>query len=149
MYRVLAAIDEDEGQATEIAASIEALAENVPELEVVVAHVFRDVDIPAQVVIHEQLGDFDDVHREQREVPAAVLNVVDRLKNRRIDAEILVESGEDPAERIIALAEERDVDNIFIGGRSSSPVGKALFGSVAQQVILNTDIPVTVASVPK
>lgn len=147
MYRVLMAVDEDEQQAESMAAWMERLAEEVDELEVIILHVFRDVDIPSQVVVHEPLGDFKETHHEQREIPSAVTDVVDRLRGSGIDAQIRIERGEDPAETIIAFAEDEgnDVDNVFIGGRKSSPVGKAIFGSIAQTVLLNTDIPVTVA----
>lgn len=147
MYRVLMAVDEDEQQTESMTTWIERLAEEVDELEVIILHVFRDVDIPSQVVVHEPLGDFKETHHEQREIPAAVTDVIDRLERSGIVAEIRIERGENPAETIISFAEDEgnDVDNIFIGGRKSSPVGKAIFGSVAQTVLLNTDIPVTVA----
>lgn len=50
--------------------------------------------------------------------------------------------GEDVAGRIVAYAKERDASYVVIGGRKRSPVGKALFGSVAQSVLLNADRPV-------
>lgn len=43
-----------------------------------------------------------------------------------------------PAEEIIKYADQNDASYIVLGGRKQSPVGKALFGSVAQSVILNT-----------
>ncbi|SNR36167.1 universal stress protein [Halorubrum vacuolatum] len=52
----------------------------------------------------------------------------------------------DPAERILDVAAERDVDQIVIGTENRSPAGKALFGSVMQSVILDTELPVTVIS---
>lgn len=149
IYRILLAIDEDERQAADNAASVETLAENVTALEPIVLDVSCDVDVPAQGVMHEQLGHFDETHREQRGVPRAVTTVVDRLPDRGFDAEVHVESSEDSAGWIVAFAEERDVDTILIGGVSSSPVGTALFRSVASQVIVNTDIPGSVGSVPK
>lgn len=148
MYRILMAIDEDQRQANEIAASVEKLADNIDDLEILVLHVFRDVELPSQVVIHEQLVDFEEIQHEQREIPAAVTDVVKQLGGRDIDAEIIIERSEDPPSKIISVAEEHDVDNIFIGGRTSSPIGKAMFGNVSQKVLLNTDIPVTVATVP-
>lgn len=51
-------------------------------------------------------------------------------------------SGEDPASRIVAYATDEDATYLVIGGRKRSPVGKALFGSVAQQVLLNAPCPV-------
>lgn len=48
----------------------------------------------------------------------------------------------DPATEISGEADRLDVRYIVVGGRKRSPVGKALFGSVAQSVILNSDRPV-------
>lgn len=147
MYHLLMAVDEDEQQASEVAASVERLSEDIEELDVTILHVFRDVDLPSQVVVHEPLGDFKETHHQQREIPPAVTDTADRLLDYDIDVEVRIERSENPASTIISYAEENGVDNIFIGGRGNSPVGKALFGSTAQAVLLNTDIPVTVASV--
>lgn len=48
----------------------------------------------------------------------------------------------DPAEEILDHAQKVDARYIVIGGRSRSPVGKALFGSVTQSVLLDADRPV-------
>jgi nucleotide-binding universal stress UspA family protein len=48
----------------------------------------------------------------------------------------------EPAEEIQDEAERLDARFVVVGGRKRSPVGKAVFGSVAQAVILNTDRPV-------
>lgn len=45
---------------------------------------------------------------------------------------------------ILSLADEIDADLIVMGGRKQSPTSKLLFGSVTQNVILQTDRPVTV-----
>ncbi|CQR51913.1 MULTISPECIES: universal stress protein [Haloferax] len=47
------------------------------------------------------------------------------------------------AETVIEVAEEEDADHVFILGRNRSPTGKALFGDLAQFVILNFDGYVT------
>ena len=49
-----------------------------------------------------------------------------------------LQAGED----LVLLAEEHKVDEIIIGGRRRSKVGKLLFGSTAQYVILNAPCPV-------
>jgi nucleotide-binding universal stress UspA family protein len=49
-----------------------------------------------------------------------------------------LQAGED----IVLLAEENKVDEIIIGVRRRSKVGKLLFGSTAQYVILNAPCPV-------
>lgn len=47
-----------------------------------------------------------------------------------------------PAERIQDYAQKQDARYIVVGGRKRSPVGKAVFGSVAQSILLNADRPV-------
>ncbi|MGD9824477.1 universal stress protein [Desulfobacter sp.] len=49
-----------------------------------------------------------------------------------------MEAGED----IVVFANEKDVDEIIIGVKSRSNVGRLLFGSTAQTVILEADCPV-------
>lgn len=48
----------------------------------------------------------------------------------------------DPADEIIDYARENNASYVVVGGRKRSPVGKALFGSVTQSVLLNTSRPV-------
>jgi nucleotide-binding universal stress UspA family protein len=50
--------------------------------------------------------------------------------------------GLEPAEDIIAVAEEVDADFIVIGLRRRSPVGKLFLGSNAQRVLLESPCPV-------
>ena len=56
----------------------------------------------------------------------------------------LLEASGSPSEEILEHAAEYDVDQICVGGRKRSPAGKALFGSVTQDVILGTHKPVLV-----
>lgn len=54
----------------------------------------------------------------------------------------LLVRGLGPGEDIVKFAEENRVDEIIIGVRSRSKVGKLLFGSTAQIVILESTCPV-------
>lgn len=47
---------------------------------------------------------------------------------------------------ILRFAEEQNCEQIFVTGKKRSPSGKALFGDVAQSLILNFDGPVTVTT---
>lgn len=48
----------------------------------------------------------------------------------------------DPATEIVNEADRIDARYVVVGGRHRSPVGKAVFGSVSQSVILDSDRPV-------
>lgn len=55
----------------------------------------------------------------------------------------LLVRGYSAGEDIVRYAEEKKVDQILIGVKSRSKVGKLIFGSTAQYVILNASCPVT------
>ncbi|SFT03190.1 universal stress protein [Halostagnicola kamekurae] len=48
----------------------------------------------------------------------------------------------DPADKVVEYADQNDASYIVVGGRKRSPVGKALFGSVTQSILLDTSRPV-------
>jgi nucleotide-binding universal stress UspA family protein len=50
--------------------------------------------------------------------------------------------GMDPADDLVAVAEEVDAEFIVIGLRRRSPVGKLILGSNAQRVLLDAPCPV-------
>ncbi len=64
-----------------------------------------------------------------------------REKNIPCETHLLIR-GLEPGEDIVMYAEENKVDEIIIGVRSRSKVGKLLFGSTAQVVILQASCPV-------
>lgn len=49
---------------------------------------------------------------------------------------------DDMGEHLLAIAREHQVDEIIVGVKNRSKVGKVLLGSVAQFLILNADCPV-------
>jgi nucleotide-binding universal stress UspA family protein len=52
--------------------------------------------------------------------------------------------GNEPHEDVLAHAADVDADELVITLRKRSPAGKALFGSVAQRIMLNADRPMRV-----
>ena len=55
---------------------------------------------------------------------------------------VLSVRGLEAGEALVQIAEEKKVDEIIIGVRRRSKVGKLIFGSTAQYVILNAPSPV-------
>jgi nucleotide-binding universal stress UspA family protein len=66
-----------------------------------------------------------------------------QLKNQNIACESLLSTrGLDPGEDLVRLAKEQKVGEIIMGVKRRSKVGKLVFGSTAQYVILNAPCPV-------
>ena len=64
----------------------------------------------------------------------------------------LVPGGQDIAdvsEAILATVRELGPDLLVIGARRRSPMGKAFLGSVAQNIILDADVPILVVKSPR
>ena len=131
MYRILLPVDDSTTRATRQAEFVTGLPVDASELHVTLTHAL--------------VG-------EERDAPAEIQNPqrVETVKRAR---EILSEAGIEtgvrettppPEEGIVRLAETIDADQIVMGGRKRSPAGKAIFGSVTQSVLLDTDRPVTV-----
>jgi len=67
----------------------------------------------------------------------------DLLRNKKIPCNsVLSVRGLQAGEDLVKLADENKIDEIVIGVRRRSKVGKLIFGSTAQYVILNAPCPV-------
>jgi nucleotide-binding universal stress UspA family protein len=126
MVRLLVALDDDLSQARAQINAVESMVETADGAEAYLLHVFDDN--PEGASVHQV---------------EAVRETKDRLEAAGVTVELLESSG-DPAGEILRYAEEYDVDQICVGGRKRTPAGKALFGSVTQDVILGTHCPVLV-----
>ena len=69
-----------------------------------------------------------------------VRDLVAVLEGSDIDYTIRGAVG-DPGDRMVELAESCAADIVVVGGRERSPAGKALFGSVAQSIMLDAPCP--------
>lgn len=125
MYEVLLAVDGNEDRATRQARAVADLP-GTGEVHATILHAFGDNPTGASV---SQV--------------ASVRRANELLEAAGIETELAEESG-DPVEVILHVATDIDADVICVGGRKRSPAGKALFGSVAQDVILRADRPVLI-----
>lgn len=73
----------------------------------------------------------------------ALARVRTQLENAGVDHEIRQpQRSHSPAEELLSIAAADAASLIVIGLRRRSPVGKMLFGSTAQEILLNADCPV-------
>lgn len=128
MYEVILGIDDSERRGI---AQAETVADLPNAAETVRATLFHDfTENPTGASVHQV---------------ASVRRARDHLEEAGVEV-TLQESSGDPAPEILALADERDADLICLAGRKRTPAGKAVFGSVTQEVILNSNRPVLVCS---
>lgn len=139
---LLAVGTEDENRAERLAAEAIAVAEPA-DAEVVIAHVFDEEEYDT---IRAQLGVSPD---SEGSTPNAVAqrhttarDIAAELSAAGVGYTIRGAVG-DRADQIVSLAETVVADRVIVGGRRRSPTGKAVFGSVAQKVILSAPCPVT------
>ena len=95
------------------------------------------------IVVHSTRGGRHADGDEILEIDAELDDVEARVKAAGLNVEIRhLVRGNEPAEDIIGLANEREVDLIVIGLRRRTPVGKLILGSNAQRILLDDPCPV-------
>jgi nucleotide-binding universal stress UspA family protein len=91
----------------------------------------------------------DRVLVDERSLPAEVEAVRQHVVDAGLEFHLAAPTVLDPDDAIVRTAQRRGAELIVIGLRSRNPVGKLLFGSVAQSVILHADCPVLVVKLPE
>lgn len=132
---VLAAVD-DEGNSDGLLGTARRLATAFDD-DLVVLHVMTDrrfnelQENRDNYFVDEATGEATDIAEAEA---GSVLDGFDAVEYRgRVG---------DPVESIIEAADDLDARYVVLGGRRRTPVGKVVFGSVTQSVLLNADRPV-------
>ena len=126
----------------EAVAAVAVDVEPVDALTVVVLHVFDDGEV-ATTMSNLDVDDLDVDDLAERK--SGVSTAVDWLDEADIDYRVRgVVEQESSAKAILSVADDEDVDRIYMYSRKRSPAGKAVFGSDLQDVLLNATVPVVV-----
>ncbi|MFB6195966.1 MAG: universal stress protein [Haloplanus sp.] len=126
---VLLPVDQNRARARRQADYVAGLPDAAERVEATVLYVFPHQDYKG-APSHE----FADVE--------AAVEAADRLEDAGLSVERVAVGGE-VARTILDEADDRDVDGIVLGGRKRSGVQKVLLGSIAQDVMLAAERPVT------
>ncbi|MBD5830027.1 universal stress protein [Janibacter melonis] len=95
------------------------------------------------VVVHSDRGGSGFTGDNAASQEATLQGVRDDLAGSGVDVDVRgLVRGKEPAEDLIAVAEETDAELIVIGLRRRTPVGKLILGSNAQRVLLDAPCPV-------
>ncbi|MEW5909194.1 MAG: universal stress protein [Thermodesulfobacteriota bacterium] len=95
-----------------------------------------------ELVISMETGDEEDQERIKRaEEDLEKKKKVLESQKIRCNTHLLIR-GLTPGEDLVQFAKEKDVEEVIVGVRRKSKVGKLVFGSTAQYVILHAHCPV-------
>lgn len=134
--RILLPIDRNEARATAAATAITDLPAATDRVEVTILNVTPEVNVQDDAIVNSEEWYDETDYPDSVDAAEKILSEASiTVRKRRRHA--------DPASVIIEEAAEMDADRIVMSGRKISPVGKVLFGSVTQSVLLDSDIPVT------
>jgi len=134
---IVAAVDDSERAAT-VLEEAQTLAADLDE-DLHAIHVLERSEL---VEVLEKDVEGQDL-TDNYEVQQVGENIVDReLENPELsNPEVTVRVG-NPSTEISSYADDQDARYVVVGGRQRSPTGKALFGSVTQEVIFDSPAPV-------
>jgi len=139
---ILLAVGPGDAQRTEELASAVSEVAGPTGARVVLGHVFTDEEFDGVVsnLDYDPSGDIDPDEVAQRH--ATVRRLTDAFDDAGVEYSVRGRVG-DHGETIVELSKEVNADRVVVGGRKRSPAGKAVFGSTAQEVMLNAPCPVT------
>jgi nucleotide-binding universal stress UspA family protein len=129
--------------ATDIAPSSEVATAEAFRLAAQLGSAVLIVNVIDAGALRRTAGRSPAVHQVRAAREAAMSDLVARGRAHGLQVSFLIWEG-DPAEAIIEAATSEGVDLIVIGNRGHSGVGRALIGSVSDEVVRNAGCPVLV-----
>lgn len=138
--RILLAVGKEPDRRTD--EMIEAATQEVAGLnaEVIVLHVFDEETYSETAAkLNYPTGTDPDVLARRN---VSVSRIAEGLEDAAVNVSVRGAVGP-RSETILHQADALDADRIIVGGRKRTPVGKAIFGSTAQSVMLNAECPTT------
>lgn len=142
---IVAAVGRGENEAERAGAVADTIADLATPTgaDVILLHAFGEQEF-------ENLAEQLDFDRPSDATPDAAARrhsatrmLVDRLEDHGVGYTVRGEVGDDAGSAVVAAATDLGADMVLVGGRKRTPAGKAVFGSTAQQVMLNAPCPVT------
>lgn len=127
----LLGIDGSEGAFLALDRTIERVLETGDDLTVAIL----ESSEPGQSVAEPSVAEPSVAEVESR--------IAERLAESTVDAEVVTLSGH-PGGRLVEFAERQGHDHIVIGGEETSPLGKVKIGPLAEFVLLNAEVSVTI-----
>lgn len=95
------------------------------------------------IVINSQRGGWEFDGEEAQRFESELQQIQAQLDEIGLEHEVRqLVRGNEPAEDLIAVAEQEHADFIVIGLRRRTPVGKLILGSNAQRILLDASCPV-------
>ncbi|MGM0372172.1 MAG: universal stress protein [Halobacteriota archaeon] len=95
----------------------------------------RDVGDELTVAVLEHPDDEGPIDEFEQSVREAITEELPAIDLRRVEGH--------PGSRLVELAESEGFDRIVLGGGEQSPMGKIRIGSIAEFVLLNSHVSVT------
>jgi len=138
--RILVPVDSSE-QAHE---ACEFVVREFPDATMVLLHVINPAE--AGYSAQASIPSFSEEWYEREQANAAALfdELVTETAAHDIEVERVVEVGR-PTNAIVDYADDHDIDQIVMGSHGRSGVSRILLGSVAETVVRQASVPVTVA----
>lgn len=135
---ILLPIDSEEERAIKMAEAVGTLPAADESVQVTILNVAEQVTVKGEGGVADSSDWYDET-----EFPQSVDAAKEILESNGIAVDLLREHG-DPTAVILDTADRLDIDWILMRGRTRTPVGKVLFGSVTQAVLLDSEKPVVV-----